>query len=131
MSVRAKNPPGFLARFPGDTGDMARRTGSTADRLGNELEQDDSGDQTERKGKLQAALILREYKECYDALVSELERGASLGECIFAIEKAAKDYCKAPLQQPLGYLVEHPGEHEEWIPTDSEKAGAGGAAYAN
>lgn len=70
-----------------------------------------------RWGALQAVLILREYKECYDALVDALERGGSLGDCIYAIENAARTNDKQPLQQPLGYIIEDSdGMHEIWAP---------------
>jgi hypothetical protein len=76
-----------------------------------------------RWGALQAVLIIREYKECYDALVDALERGATLGECIYAIENAGRKYNKSPLQGPLGYILEQPdGLDEVWtkeIPLES------------
>lgn len=69
-----------------------------------------------RWGALQAVLLIREYKECYDALVDALERGGSLGDCVYAIEKAGRDYGKAPLANPLGYIIEKPGGLEEqWV----------------
>lgn len=67
-----------------------------------------------RWGAMQAVLILREYKECYDALVDALERGGSLGDCIYAIEKAGRDHNKLPLEKPLGYILEK-GNDEEWV----------------
>jgi hypothetical protein len=66
-----------------------------------------------RYGVLNAILMLREYKECYDALVDTLERGKTLGECIYAIENAGRTHNKEPLQMPLGYIVEQPGSTEE------------------
>lgn len=66
-----------------------------------------------RWGALQSVLILREYKECYDALVDALERGGSLGDCIYAIENAARDHNKQPLRIPLGYISEEGGS-EIW-----------------
>jgi hypothetical protein len=76
-----------------------------------------------RWGALQAVLILREYKECYEALVDAFERGATLGECIYAIENAARQHNKGPLQRPLGYIVEQlDGLDEVWtteIPNES------------
>ncbi len=74
-----------------------------------------------RRGALQSVLILREYKECYDALVEALERNGSLGDCIYAIENAALKYNKEPLRIPLGYISEE-GQNEAWtkiIPNDS------------
>mmetsp|Transcript_7774 Transcript_7774/g.21686 ORF Transcript_7774/g.21686 Transcript_7774/m.21686 type:complete len:510 (+) Transcript_7774:71-1600(+) len=59
-----------------------------------------------RWGALQAVLMLREYKPAFDALVDALERGGSLGDCIFAIEKAARQHGLEPLTHPLGYVVE-------------------------
>jgi hypothetical protein len=67
-----------------------------------------------RWGALQAVLILREYKECYEALVDALERGGSLGDCIFAIENAGREHNKLPLEKPLGYIVEK-GTEDEWV----------------
>jgi len=58
-----------------------------------------------RWGAVQAVMLLREYKPAYDALVAELEKGGSLGECIFAIEKAAKEHDLKPLFEPKGYIV--------------------------
>lgn len=66
-----------------------------------------------RWGALQSVLILREYKECYDALVDALERNGSLGDCIFAIEDAARKHNKVPLRIPLGYISEE-GPNEIW-----------------
>ncbi len=74
-----------------------------------------------RWGALQSVLILREYKECYDALVVTLERNGSLGECIYAIENAARVHNKKPLRIPLGYIKEE-GPDEVWtklIPNES------------
>jgi hypothetical protein len=69
-----------------------------------------------RYGVLNAILMLREYKECYDALVDTLERGKTLGDCIYAIENAGRAHNKEPLQKPLGYIVEQPGSIEEvWV----------------
>ena len=59
-----------------------------------------------RYGALQAVLLLREYKECYDALVDALERGKTLGECIYAIESAGRKFNKLPLEKPIGFIVE-------------------------
>ena len=59
-------------------------------------------------------LILREYKDCYDALVDALERGGSLGDCIYAIENTARKNDRQPLKQPLGYIVETSDGKETW-----------------
>jgi hypothetical protein len=67
-----------------------------------------------RWGALQAVLILREYKPCYEALVDALEKGGNLGDCIYAIEKAARDNQLGPLKEPLGYIQELPGDGEKW-----------------
>ncbi|KAL7560873.1 hypothetical protein ACA910_008160 [Epithemia clementina (nom. ined.)] len=62
-----------------------------------------------RWGALQAVLMLREYKPAYDALVDALERGGTLGDCIYAIEKAARKHNLKPMQHPLGYIEEQEG----------------------
>ncbi len=67
-----------------------------------------------RWGALQAILMLRHYQPCYDALVQVLERGGSLGECVYAIEKAARDAKLEPLTRPFGYIVDVGGERQEW-----------------
>jgi len=67
-----------------------------------------------RWGALQAVLMLKEYKECYDALVDALERGGSLGDCVYAIENAGREHNKVPLQKPLGYILEKDTD-EEWV----------------
>ncbi|CAB9500225.1 expressed unknown protein [Seminavis robusta] len=80
-----------------------------------------------RWGALQSVLILREYKACYEALVQALDNGGSLGECIYAIEKAARDNQLGPLKEPLGYIVELAGDEEQWVtepPEGSETASA-------
>ena len=59
-----------------------------------------------RWGALQAVLMMREYKPAYDALVDALERGGTLGDCIFAIEKAARDAGLGPVKHPNGFIVE-------------------------
>jgi len=74
-----------------------------------------------RWGALQAVLLLRIYRASYDALVDALERGGNLGECIYAIEKAAADSGEKPLEKPLGYIAER-GLYGEWtdIPPSAE-----------
>eukprot|EP00957_Ditylum_brightwellii_P027517 2080267-Ditylum_brightwellii.AAC.1 len=66
-----------------------------------------------RWGAMQAVLLLRHYSECYDALVDALERGGDLGDCIYAIEEAAKKSGKTPLVEPLGYVLDK-GLYGEW-----------------
>ncbi|KAL3763316.1 hypothetical protein ACHAW5_007708 [Stephanodiscus triporus] len=70
-----------------------------------------------RWGATQAVLLLREYKPCYDALVDALERGGDLGQCIVAIEEAAKRENKGWLQRPLGIVLEE-GEFGKWVGID-------------
>lgn len=78
-----------------------------------------------RFGVLNAILMLREYKECYDALVDTLERGGTLGDCIYAIENSGRINNKEPLQKPLGYIVEQPGSTEEiWVTSLPDEAPA-------
>lgn len=67
-----------------------------------------------RWGALQAVLMLREYKPAYDALVETLERGGALGDCIYAIEEAARRHNLEPLKQPLGYIVEQQDGSVQW-----------------
>lgn len=77
-----------------------------------------------RWGALQAVLIIREYKPCYDALVDALERGGDLGECIFAIENAGRAAGLTPLNKPLGYILDE-GPYGDWTtkrPTEADKA---------
>lgn len=59
-----------------------------------------------RWGALQAVLMMREYKPAYDALVDALERGGTLGDCIYSIEQAARQYNLKPLDKPVGFIVE-------------------------
>ena len=70
-----------------------------------------------RWGATQAVLLLREYKPCYDALVDALESGGDLGQCIVAIEEAAKREKKGWLQMPLGIVLEE-GELGKWVTID-------------
>ena len=58
--------------------------------------------------------MLREYKPAYDALVETLERGGALGDCIYAIEEAARRHNLEPLKQPLGYIVEQQDGSVQW-----------------
>ena len=71
-----------------------------------------------RWGAVQAVLLLKEYKPCYDALVEALERGAELGECIVAIEEAATREGLGWLRKPLGKVLEG-GEYGKWADIDS------------
>jgi hypothetical protein len=78
-----------------------------------------------RWGALNAVLLLREYKAAYEALVDALERGGRLGDCIYAIEKAARDHNLKPLQQPLGYLVDAGnGQPASWQTTTDNTTAA-------
>ena len=67
-----------------------------------------------RWGAMQAVLLLRHYNASYEALVQALERGADLGECIWAIENAAKEHGTEILEFPLGVIVDR-GLFAEWI----------------
>ncbi len=69
-----------------------------------------------RWGALQATLMMREYKPAYDALVDALEAGGQLGDCIYAIEKAARDHNLKPMQRPVGYLLEESDGQVKWDP---------------
>jgi hypothetical protein len=66
-----------------------------------------------RWGALQAILLLREYKEAYDALVDALERGGNLGDCIYAIENAGRNNDLQPLERPLGLILDE-GMYGTW-----------------
>ena len=66
-----------------------------------------------RWGAMQAVLLLRQYRVCYDALVDALERGGDLGMCVWAIEKAARDNDLQPMKAPLGYLRDK-GPYGQW-----------------
>ena len=84
-----------------------------------------------RWGAMQAVLLIREYKDCYDALVDALERGGTLGDCIYAIENAGRNSGKLPLEKPLGYIVERPGGlEEEWVDKLPEEQTTEGRAVA-
>jgi hypothetical protein len=87
---------------------------SQLNRRGNPVWNDVSVRNQARWGALQAILMLKHYKPCYDALVEVLERGGRLGECIYAIEKAAREANLTPLTQPFGYIVDRGGERQEW-----------------
>jgi hypothetical protein len=66
-----------------------------------------------RWGALQAILLLREYKDAYDALVDALERGGNLGDCIYAIENAGRSKNLQPLARPLGLILDE-GLYGTW-----------------
>ena len=70
-----------------------------------------------RWGAMQAVLMMKEYKPCYDALVDALERGGDLGQCVVAIEDAAKREGLGFLRKPLGMVVDD-GEFGKWVPID-------------
>lgn len=66
-----------------------------------------------RWGALQAVLLLREYRACYDGLVDALERGGNLGDCIYAIEKAGRDAGLGPVKRPIGWISDQ-GDYGTW-----------------
>jgi len=66
-----------------------------------------------RWGALQSVLMLKEYKKSYEALVDALERGGGLGECIYAIESAARNGGLDVLDRPLGFVLDK-GLYGEW-----------------
>jgi hypothetical protein len=57
---------------------------------------------------LQAVLLLREHQSAYDALVNELKRGATLGECILAIETALSTQGVSPVEIRRKALITAP-----------------------
>ena len=57
-----------------------------------------------RWGACQSILLLRKYNACYEALVDALERGGKLGECVYAIENAARENNLEPLDKPIGFI---------------------------
>lgn len=66
-----------------------------------------------RWGALQSVLLLRYYHASYDALVDALERGGDLGDCVYAIENAARADGTTPLTRPLGIVLDR-GLYGEW-----------------
>lgn len=73
-----------------------------------------------RWGALQAVLLLREYSASYSALVEALEKGGDLGECVYAIENAAKENgIPSIAEKPLGYIVNQ-GKFGEWVTTSPD-----------
>jgi len=67
-----------------------------------------------RWGAVQAVLLLKQFKPSYDALVDALERGGKLGECIYAIEKAAMDNKLEPLSEPIGIFKTDDSQDGYW-----------------
>ena len=83
-----------------------------------------------RWGAMQATLLLKEYEASYEALVDALERGWDLGQCIYAIESAARENGEGPMTEPLGYVVDR-GLYGEWTkdpPLGAEAEAAAAAA---
>lgn len=72
-----------------------------------------------RWGVLQAVLLLRQYRPAYDALVDALEQGGNLGDCLYAVERAARQHNLpgAAERQPLGYIVPAKDGRLTWSPT--------------
>eukprot|EP00559_Dactyliosolen_fragilissimus_P004861 CAMPEP_0184866684 /NCGR_PEP_ID=MMETSP0580-20130426/23245_1 /TAXON_ID=1118495 /ORGANISM="Dactyliosolen fragilissimus" /LENGTH=330 /DNA_ID=CAMNT_0027366491 /DNA_START=370 /DNA_END=1359 /DNA_ORIENTATION=- len=66
-----------------------------------------------RWGVMQAILLLREYEDCFEALVDALERGGNLGELIYAIESTAKSKGLSVLREPVGFIMDQ-GLYGEW-----------------
>jgi hypothetical protein len=82
-----------------------------------------------RWGAMQGVLLFRRYRPAYEALVDAMERGGSLGDCVYAIEKAARDHNLQPLSGPLGYIVEDPAfpGMVSWSNATSSEGSAAGA----
>ena len=57
-----------------------------------------------RWGAVQAVLLLRQYASAYTALVDALERGGNLGECVYAMEQAARAEGLPTRLLPLGVV---------------------------
>jgi len=72
-----------------------------------------------RWGILQAVLLLKEYRVCYEALVDALERGGELGRCVYAIEKAAAENGLKAQNLPIGYVLDQ-GAYGEWTTSMKE-----------
>merc|ERR1712008_104253 len=59
-------------------------------------------------------LLIREYRECYEALCDALERGGDLGECVYAIEKAVRDKGIEIKKEPMGVILDR-GDYGMWV----------------
>ena len=102
----------FLSQLNGNTKQQRRNSNSNINTWNDSTIRNQA-----RWGALQAVLMLKEYKPCYDALVEALERGGKLGDCIHAIEQAGRQHNLEPLVKPVGYILDQ-GPYGEWTTTE-------------
>lgn len=69
-------------------------------------------------GVMQAVEMLKEYRDCYEALVETLRNGGDMGECVYAIEKAANEKGLGPMTEPRGYILDT-GTSCTWVESKS------------